>query len=437
MRWALSQSFLFYEAQVSGTKPSWNRIPYRGNSHTTDIVPGGWYDAGDFLKVNFPLAHTVSYLAWSVLDFGDAYSAIGAKKAAMNNVRWAAQYLMDCHTDDYEYVGQIGNPGVDHSYWGRAEQQTGARPSFVWDTTTPASDLLGAVSAALTSTSLLFEGSDAAFSDELLEHAIQLYEWGKAYPGRYSSSYPSVTYVYTSSRYLDKLMHAAAWLFRATGQAKYANDAYSFWQGAGSGDIYAGWDSAYAPAINLLLMLKSQGKTVPGAASYEAWWKGSYQQSWRNANGDWSIVRTPKGLVYPKWSQWGNLRYSNNAAFMMLLRASYSDADRATNVAWAKGQLDYALKSTGRSFVVGVGTNSPKQPHHRSASCPDMPATCNWDQYYSSAANPQTLYGALVGGPPNGDGTYVDLRSDYTCSEVALDYNAGFTGALAVYLTLA
>ena len=245
-----------------------------------------------------------------------------------------------------------------------------------------------------------------------------------------------MTYVYSSSRYLDKLMLAAAWLFRATGQAKYANDAYSFWQGAGSGDIYAGWDSAYAPAINLLLMLKSQGKAVPGAASYEAWWQGSFQQSWRNANGDWSIVQTPKGLIYPSWSQWGNLRHAGNAAFMMALRARYSAADRTANLRWVQGQLDYAMRSTGRSFVVGVGTNYPKRPHHRSASCPNQPAACGWDQFYTSANNPQTLTGALVGGPPNGDGTYVDLRTDYISNEVAVDYNAGYTGALAGFIAL-
>ena len=51
---------------------------------------------------------------------------------------------------------------------------------------------------------------------------------------------------------------------------------------------------------------------------------------------------------------------------------------------------------------------------------------------------PQVLYGALVGGPVGpGDGeTYRDVRNDYKSNEVSLDYNAGFTGALAGLLTL-
>jgi hypothetical protein len=40
------------------------------------------------------------------------------------------------------------------------------------------------------------------------------------------------------------------------------------------------------------------------------------------------------------------------------------------------------------------------------------------------------LYGALVGGPDKNDG-YKDERSDFKMAEVATDYNAGFTGAVA------
>jgi endoglucanase len=48
----------------------------------------------------------------------------------------------------------------------------------------------------------------------------------------------------------------------------------------------------------------------------------------------------------------------------------------------------------------------------------------------AAGPNPQVLYGGLVGGPNDGD-SYKDVRSDYVSNEVAVDYNAGFTGALA------
>ena len=41
-------------------------------------------------------------------------------------------------------------------------------------------------------------------------------------------------------------------------------------------------------------------------------------------------------------------------------------------------------------------------------------------------------HGALVGGPSAADDfAYNDARSDYISNEVAIDYNAGLTGALA------
>lgn len=47
----LGLSWLFYEAQRSGKLPTTNRVPWRGDSHLDDRVPGGLYDAGDHLKL--------------------------------------------------------------------------------------------------------------------------------------------------------------------------------------------------------------------------------------------------------------------------------------------------------------------------------------------------------------------------------------------------
>ena len=99
----------------------------------------------------------------------------------------------------------------------------------------------------------------------------------------------------------------------------------------------------------------------------------------------------------------------------------------------AKGQLDYMLGSTGRSFVCGFGNNPPQQPHHRGASCPDIPEPCGSDALNNPGPNPHVLYGALVGGPDAND-NYNDDRNDYVQNEVALDYNCGFQGLLAAFV---
>jgi hypothetical protein len=72
---ALEMSLLFYEAQRSGKLPPSNRIPWRGDS-LVDVtaedgrdVSGGYYDAGDNVKFNLPMAWTLGVLAWSAKDF--------------------------------------------------------------------------------------------------------------------------------------------------------------------------------------------------------------------------------------------------------------------------------------------------------------------------------------------------------------------------------
>ena len=94
-------------------------------------------------------------------------------------------------------------------------------------------------------------------------------------------------------------------------------------------------------------------------------------------------------------------------------------------------QIGYILGDTGRSYVVGFGENPPLRPHHRASSCRSpITSPCGDAEKNSPNANPQTLYGALVGGP-DGNDQYNDARDDYISNEVATDYNAGFQSAVA------
>lgn len=97
--------------------------------------------------------------------------------------------------------------------------------------------------------------------------------------------------------------------------------------------------------------------------------------------------------------------------------------------------MDKPVHFSGRSYVVGYGKNSPKQPHHAASSCPNRPAPCGWQEFSKNAPNPQILYGALVSGPDEVD-SFKDCREEYAYTEVTLDYNAGFTSVLAGLLQL-
>ena len=76
--------------------------------------------------------------------------------------------------------------------------------------------------------------------------------------------------------------------------------------------------------------------------------------------------------------------------------------------------------------MVGFGNNPANSVHHRGAHGP-------WANSLQRdpVASSHVLYGALAGGPSAADDQFVDDRGDFIANEVATDYNAAFTGALA------
>ncbi len=139
-------------------------------------------------------------------------------------------------------------------------------------------------------------------------------------------------------------------------------------------------------------------------------------------------VKTPQGLLYI--DSWGTCRHAANVAhvFFQISALGIRSDELET---FAEGQINYMLGENNNNFsyMIGFGDSHPMSPHHRSSSCYDQPSTCDWANYDMPEPNPQTLYGALVGGPDQND-NYVDDRHDYTHNEVATDYNAGFQSAL-------
>nr|APF29556.1 endo-beta-1,4-glucanase isozyme GN1 [Gecarcoidea natalis] len=419
---ALCMSYVFYEAQRSGALPGDQRVTWRGDSALDDgndvghDLTGGYYDAGDHVKFGFPMAFTATTLAWGLIEFEAGYSEAGQLDYGRAGLKWATDYFIKCHTAEREFYGQVGHGNTDHAYWGKPEDMTMYRPAYKIDTGAPGSDLAGETAAALAAASIVFQSSDSSYSSTLLTHAIQLFDFADQNRGVYSDSIADAANYYGSwSGYGDELCWSALWLYRATNDASYLTKAQGFWDeyGIAYGTDYS-WDQKSAGAMALFSLIDG-GSTYTNALS-------SFLTNIR------SQPTTPGGMVFV--SEWGSARHAANVAFIALV-ANKAGVDASANYAFAKQQIDYILgESTGRPFVVGYG-NGPERPHHRSSSCPDLPEACDADWAINqSGANPQTLYGALVGGPGQ-DGSYVDDRNDYVKNEVACDYNAGFTGALA------
>ena len=234
---ALQKSIYFYEAQQSGPIPEWNRTEWRGDSGMEDgsdnnvDLTGGWYDAGDNVKFGFPMAASATMLAWGAVDYPEAYIYTGQLDDIKNNLRFVADYFIKAHTSKNELYGQVGKGSVDHAWWGAAEVMQMERPSYKINKTCPGTDLAGETAAAMASISIVFAESDPDYSAELLKHAKELYAFAfangdESARGVYSDCITDASAFYKSwSGYKDELVWSALWLYRATGDTAYLDQA--------------------------------------------------------------------------------------------------------------------------------------------------------------------------------------------------------------------
>ncbi len=438
---ALQKSLFFYEAQRSGDLPATNRVNWRGDSGMTDgadvgrDLTGGWYDAGDHVKFGLPMAASATMLAWGIVDYRPAYVSTGQLNNALDQLKWATDYFIKAHPSANELYGQVGNGGQDHAWWGPAEVMQMARPSYRVTTSCPGSDLAGETAAALAAASIAFRPTDPTYANTLLTHARQLYSFADTYRGKYSDCITDAAGYYNSwSGYNDELVWGAIWMYRATNETAFLDKAQSYYANLSNQQQTQvksykwthAWDDKSYGSYVLLAKLTNATQYHNDSQRWLNWW--TVGGTALGADGT-RVNYSPGGQAV--LDQWGSLRYAANTAFVALVYSDFiSDTVlKARYKDFAKRQIDYALGANpqNRSYVVGFGVNPPRNPHHRTAHG-------SWtDQLTFPVESRHVLYGALVGGPssPNDGGSYNDDRGNFVNNEVATDYNAGFTGALA------
>jgi len=436
---ALQKSLFFYEAQRSGDLPANNRVNWRGDSGMQDggtiDLTGGWYDAGDHVKFGLPMAASATMLAWGLVDYRSAYTSTGQLDTALDQLKWATDYFIKAHPSANELYGQVGNGGLDHGWWGAAEVMQMSRPAYKITTSCPGSDLAGETAAAMAAASIAFRPTNATYANTLLSHARQLYTFADTYRGKYSDCITDAGGYYNSwSGYNDELVWGAIWLYRATNETAYLDKAQSYYANLSNQQQTSiksykwthAWDDKSYGSYALLAKLTGATQYHNDTQRWLNWW--TVGGTALGADGT-RVNYSPGGQAV--LDQWGSLRYAANTAFIAFVYSdSITDATLKTRYHdFAVRQINYALGQNpqNRSYVVGFGVNPPKNPHHRTAHG-------SWtDQLSFPVDSRHVLYGALVGGPSsaNDGASYADDRSNYTNNEVATDYNAGFTGALA------
>ncbi len=427
----LQKSIYFYEAQRSGKLPANNRVEWRGDSGLKDgadrgiDLTGGWYDAGDHMKFGFPMSASTTLLAWGVIEYEDAYKKSGQYNYILDNLRWVNDYFIKVHPSPNLLWGQVGKGSLDHAWWGPAEVMQMERPSYKIDVSCPGSDLAGETAAAMAASSIVFKKTDPSYSNTLLRHAKELYEFADKYRGKYSDCITDANEFYKSTGYNDELVWGAAWLYQATGDKNYLDKAERDYDNLTDRpdaikpyNWTHTWDDKSYGSYVLLSKVTGKEKYTQDAERWLNYWCDRCK--WER------MYYTNGGLAW--LDQWGSLRYASKTAFLAFIYGDWvkTPSKKARYHAFAEKQINYILGSNPqkRSYVVGFGNNPPNQPHHRTAH----------GSWANNKAIPESsrhiLYGAVVGGPDKND-FYKDERSNFMMTEVATDYNAGFTGAIA------
>ncbi|KAJ1384580.1 Six-hairpin glycosidase superfamily [Sesbania bispinosa] len=458
---ALTKSILFFEGQRSGKLPPTQRMSWRKDSaledgfqvantqffHKVIDLVGGYYDAGDNVKFNFPMAFSTTMLAWSVIEFGKFMGP--DLKHALDAIRWATDYFLKATSIPGFVFAQVGDPHGDHKCWERPEDMDTPRTAYAVSRDHPGSEVSAEIAAALAASSIVYRKYHIGYSKRLLQRAIMVFDFADKYRGSYNDSLgPWVCPFYCDfSGYQDELVWGAAWLLKATKLPYYWNYIEQNIQNLKNFGEF-GWDSKDA-GINVLVskLLINSGSSLPFTLNVDKFVCSVLPES-----PSVSVLYSPGGLLFKPGGS--NLQHATAISFLFLVYAGYlnkankvidcggnvfASANRLKQV--ARGQVDYILGTNPlkMSYMVGYGSKYPQRIHHRGSSLPSIDQfpghiDCKGGSSYfdTQNPNPNLLIGAVVGGPDITD-SYTDSRADFVHSEPTTYINAPLVGVLAYF----
>lgn len=463
------------------------------NGDGTINLTGGMHDAGDHVKFCLPGSYAASTVGWGYYEFRDAYVDSGQQEHVEEILHWMNDYYLKCtyfddNGDILAFCYQVGEGNIDHNYWIAPELQNEnlldfARHAYFATEETPATDMCAGVSASLAVNYLNFKDTEPEYAEECLNTAVKLYEFAvRTHTEEGDCVVTSLGYdggFYTSSYDYDELAWVAVWLYECTGDYDYIDDIIHVDETV-TGDMgahpYTGyfkrimsdtgncwqniwvhcWDTVWGGVFAKLAPITNTSRDWYIFRWNLEYWAGMTSSDAEEADFEVTVTshkdfgmddqvwnttitaeeiadlptedgaflqKTPAGFAM--LNDYGSARYDTAAQLCALVYAK--ETGDMTFADWAEGQMEYIMGDNpmGRAYIVGYDLeNGASHPHHRAAH---GSKTLNMDDPVDQT---HVLWGALVGGPDAND-YHRDETKDYIYNEVAVDYNAGFTGACA------
>ncbi|MCQ2459892.1 MAG: glycoside hydrolase family 9 protein, partial [Ruminococcus sp.] len=322
---ALQKSMFFYEVQQSGVLPEWNSVSWRANSMVdedgkeTDVVPGGWYDAGDHFKFTLTNAYSASVLAWGYIAYKDAVDKAGLGETYRNNLQWGLDYIMQCYRDG-KVIGTIGDfegGSTDHNIWCSAEVYLRKHHLNNGEWTRPYdviadSCTMGLCAAALAQGYIIFKDTQPDKAAAYLKQAKTYFEAADKLRDNENGAMSSM---YNPSSWVDDCMYAANWLYMATDDSSYLDKIKSDYipefpteQQADQRKFTWGfcWDDTSQAAALLYAINTDDKEWIEHVSHHLDYWIDGY--------GGKKVDYTPDGLAY--LMNWGSCRHAANTAFI-------------------------------------------------------------------------------------------------------------------------
>ncbi|MDQ0966388.1 endoglucanase [Flavobacterium sp. W4I14] len=393
-------------------------------------VAGGWYDAGDYNKYMVNSGISTATLLSAYEDFPNYFRGLKAKlphakysvpdilTEAIYNLRWMLK-MQDPHD------GGVYNKCTNLGFDAMIMPAQALAPRYVVAKGTAATLNLVAVAAQASRILKNFPQQYPGLADSCRSAAVLAWNWALKNPNlaydqdlmNKTSDLKITTGAYGDKDFEDEWSWAAAELLATTGGSQYYD---AFFARLNAKVNLPGWNSVgilgYYSMIRCHDKLPESYRSITSILKKKVLSIADRYLLAGKAGAYGSIMGSSLSDFV-----WGSNSVAMNQAVLLINAYLFTQNKDYLNA--AAGNLDYILgrNATGYSFVTGIGTKPPMNPHHRIS-------------FADGIKDP--IPGMLVGGPNLGkqDGlkyestepelSYLDNVASYASNEIAINWNA-------------
>jgi hypothetical protein len=376
---------------------------------------GGWHDAGDYIKFSITSGYSTYLLVHAAEVLGSGENAEMVFHEAEIGLEWLSKLWDEQHGILYYQVSDE----ADHEDWRMPEEdQLNPRAVYACDEGKGA-NIAGKSAAVMALASRLYGEPTSNWYDEglaatYLSRAISLYEFGLQNQDAQPSNPADF---YTETTWKDDMALAAVELFEATGQEQYSEDALNWMQAIGRGSGFS-WGEMGAAAV----YKAARYEMIPVEEAL------GYLESDLQLAAELSEQQS-FSVAIPAF-HWGSAETMGD---IVLEAMWYNDLKPDGGVeSMAMRQMDYIFGANpwGVSWVSGIGSQWPKNPHHQIADLTNSDLPGFWDEgavpleVFTSSGPEALLEEDEYAEFQTEDAVYHDDTEDWVTNEPTITMNA-------------